>query len=176
MSTEERPCKCPVRRWPTVNQGERSQRNQTFYFGYLFNFFLVYSCFTMFCYFLQETRPWSKRSILQNCAKATFCGLSHLGSVIFCYPSPRKFIQGLLSSKDTFSNRGFICSNWAFRRWNKLTLWSFNHLSNLRFVLFCSTISFFGPYKIQSLKITNFSTLTKKSMGLESEPLHTQTS
>lgn len=108
-------------------------------------FFLVYSCFTMFCYFLQETRPWSKCSILQNCEKATFCCLSHSGSGIFCYPSPRKLIQGLLSSKDTFSNRGFVCSNWAFRRWNKLTLWSFNHLSNLRFVLFCSTISFFGP-------------------------------
>jgi len=39
VSTEERPCKGPARRWPTVNQGERSQRNETFYFGYLFNFY-----------------------------------------------------------------------------------------------------------------------------------------
>ena len=39
VSTEERPGKGPVRRWPTVNQGERSQRNETFYFGYLFNFY-----------------------------------------------------------------------------------------------------------------------------------------
>ena len=39
VSTEERPCMCPARGWPTVNQGERSQRNQTFYLGYLFNFY-----------------------------------------------------------------------------------------------------------------------------------------
>lgn len=99
--------------------------------------------------------------------------------MVFCYHSPRKLMQGLLSSKEAFSNRGFVSSNHrAFRSLNMLTPGSFNRISNLRwfcFVLFYSLS--FGTFlkKTQSQKITYVTTLTKKSMSLESEPQHCAT-